>query len=126
MSIQPYSANTYALAKVWFKCSSLNLRVHDINAINSQVKSWLYQDCLEKPSELVLFRDNSDGGLGIFNVKIRSPALLIRAFLETSANPKFSHSMYHEVLFRYPILGETTLPNPGYPLFYDQDFFNTI
>ena len=92
----------------------------------SRAKSWLYQDCLEKPSELVLFRVNSDGRLGLFNVKIRSLALLIRAFLETSANPKFSHSMYHEILFRYHILGETTLPNPGYPPFYDQDFFNTI
>ena len=78
LTLRPFSANTYALSKVWFKCSSINLRVQDINTINSQVKGWLYQDCFEKPSETVLYRDSTDGGLGLFNVKIRSLALLIR------------------------------------------------
>ena len=56
LTLRPYSANTYALSKVWFKCSNINLRVQDISAINSQVKSWVYQDCLEKNNELVLYR----------------------------------------------------------------------
>ena len=126
ITLRPYSANAYALAKVWFKCSSVNLRLQDINFINSQVKSWLYQDCLEKPSELILFRESKDGGLGLFSVKIRSLALLIRSFLETSINPLFRHNLYHEILFRYHILGDTSIPNPGYPPFYDKTFFETI
>ena len=126
ITLRPYSANNYALSKVWFKCSSVNLRTQDITNINSQVKSWLYQDCLEKPSELVLYRDSKAGGLGLFNVKIRSQALLIRAFLETSAHPTFRHSLYHEVLYRYHVLGEDSLPNPGHPPYYDQAFFETI
>ena len=83
LTIRPFSANSYALSKVWFKCSA----IQDINTINSQVKGWLYQDCFEKPSEIVLFRDTVDGGLGLFNVKIRALALLIRAFLETAVHP---------------------------------------
>ena len=126
LTLRPFSANTYALSKVWFKCSSVNLRNQDIDSINSQVKSWLYQDCLEKPSELVLYRNTEAGGLGLFNVKIRSLALLIRSFLETASNPKFRHSLLHEVLFRYHVLGETCLPNPGFLPYYDQNFFNTI
>ena len=126
LTLRPFSANTYALSKVWFKCSSVNLRNQDIDTINSQVKSWLYQDCLEKPSELVLYRDIHDGGLGLFHVRIRSLSLLIRSFLETSCNPSFRHSLLHEVLFRYHVLGETSLPNPGFLPYYDQTFFNTI
>ena len=126
LTLRPYTANTYALSKVWFKCSSLNLRAQDISTINSQVKSWLYQDCLEKPSELILYRKPEDGGLGLLNVKIRSLALLIRSFLETSTNPIFRHSLFHEILFRYHVLGEVSLPNPGFPPFYDREFFAVI
>ena len=126
LTLRPYSANTYVMSKVWFKCSSMNLRVQDITSINSSVKSWLYQDCFEKPSELVLYRSPQDGGLGLFNVKMRSLACLIRTFLETAANPMFRHSLYHEVLFRYHVLGEVSLPNPGIPPYYDKEFFATI
>ena len=126
ITLRSYSANTYALSKVWFKCSTVNLRAQDITAINSQVKSWLYQDCLEKPSELALFRNSADGGLGLFCVKTRSLALLIRTFLETSVDPRFRHSLYHQVLFRYHVQQDTYIPNPGYPPYYDKFFFETI
>ena len=39
LSQRPWSANCYALSKVWFKCSSIDLRQLDITAINSKVKS---------------------------------------------------------------------------------------
>ena len=126
LTLRPYSANTFALSKVWFKCSCVNLRIQDINVITSQVKSWLYQDCLEKPSELVLYRNSADGGLGLFHVQIRSLALLIRSFLETSANPKFRHSLYHEVMYRYHVLDDDSVPNPGLTQYYDQHFFSIL
>ena len=126
LTLRPYSANTYVLSKVWFKCSSLNLRVQDISTINSSIKSWLYQDCLEKPSELVQFRQPKDGGLGLFNVAIRSMACLIRTFLETATNPNFRHILFHELLYRFHVLGETSLPDPGVTPYYDQLFFETI
>ena len=123
LTLRPYSANTYALSKVWFKCSSINLRTQDIDTITSQVKSWLYQDCFEKPSELVLHRDSHAGGLGL---KTRSLALLIRSFMETACHPAFRHNLLHEILFRYHVLGEESLPNPGFLPYYDEDFFSTI
>ena len=126
ITTRPYSANTFALSKVWFKCSSINLRLCDITKINSQVKSWLYQDCFEKPSEITLYRDSRDGGLGLHHVRLRAQALLIRSFIETAANPQFRHSLYHEILFRYHVLGEHTLPDPGLSPYYDKDFFATI
>jgi hypothetical protein len=126
ISQRPYSANCYALSKVWFKCCVVNLRVQDINSINSMIKSWLYQDLLLKPSELVLFRKTDDGGLGLLNVKVRAMSLLIRTSLETAANPTFNHSLFHEQLYRYHVLKEHSLPDPGYTPYYDRDFFNLI
>ena len=125
LTLRPYSANTYALSKVWFKCSSVNLRVQDINVINTQVKSWLYQDCFEKPSELVLYRQAEDGGLGLFHVQLRSLALMIRSFLETTVHPYFRHSLFEQLLYRYHVLGEDSLPDPGLTPYYDKKFFET-
>ena len=87
ISIRSYSANTYALSKVWFKCSSINLRMQDINMINGQVKFWLYQDCPEKPSALILYRQSDQGGPGLLSVKVMALALLIRTFLEFLFTP---------------------------------------
>ena len=123
---RPFSANCYALSKVWFKCCTVNLRVQDITAITSQIKSWLYQDLLLKPSELVLYRSGDDGGLGLLNVKIRSLALLVRTFLETAVNPSFRHSLFHEQLFCFHVMGENSLPDPGFTPYYDKEFFDLI
>ena len=113
LTMRPHSANTYALSKVWFKCNCINLRVCDYATITSQVKQWLYQDLLQKPSELALHRTFQDGGLGLFNVKIRAHALLIRAFLETAMHPGFRHQLLHEILYKYHVMGDTFLPDPG-------------
>ena len=126
LSQRAFSANCYALSKVWFKCSVVNLRVQDQNFITSQLKSWLYQDLLVKPSELVLYRDTKDGGLGLMHVSTRGLALLIRTFLETYIHPAFRHSLFHEHLYRYHVMGEHSLPDPGYTPYYNRDFFNVI
>ena len=60
------------------------------------------------------------------NIRIRSLALLLKTFMETAAHPHFRHSQYHETLFRYHVLEETSLPDPGYPPYYDQQFFDHI
>ena len=86
----------------------------------------LYQYLLVIPSELVLFRRAEDGGLGLLNVKIRSLALLVRTFLETSINPNFRHSLFHEQLFRFHVMGENSLPDPGFTPYYDREFFDLI
>ena len=126
LSQRAFSANCYALSKVWFKCSVVNLRVQDQLSITSQIKSWLYQDMLIKPSELVLYRGTELGGLGLINVNIRSMALLVRSFLETSINPNFRHSLFHEHLYRYHVMSEHSLPDPGFTPYYDREFFELI
>ena len=66
------------------------------------------------------------GGLGVHNVKLKALAGLIRTFLETACHPQFQSSLFHSLLFRYHVLEDQTIANPGYPPFYNIDFFNTI
>ena len=70
LTMRPWSVNSYVLllSKVWFRCGTVDLRVCDIAAITSSVKSWLYADLLEKPAETVMGRPHSHGGLGVFSV----------------------------------------------------------
>ena len=126
LTMRPWSVNTYALSKVWFRCGSVDLREGDISAISKSFKSWLYADLFEKPSEAVMCRPVSHGGLGVNSVRYKAKATLIRTFLETSVNPKFRHSLLHTTMFKYHVLGHTTVPNPGFPPYYPPSFFDTI
>ena len=123
---RPWSANCYALSKVWFRCYSIDLRLLDVSAINSKVKSWLYADQLIKPEEKVLFRPVQYGGLGLLSVQVRAQACLFKSFLETAANPNFQQNLYHATLFKYYVLGDRTLPDPGLPPYYPASFFSTL
>ena len=78
---RPHSLNSFCLSKVWFRCSSINLRVSDFQKITSTIKTWLYADQLEKPQDHVLARQRQQGGLGILHVQCKTLSLLIRSFL---------------------------------------------
>ena len=125
LTCRPWSVNCYALSKVWFKCHTVDLRVADINSITSKIKSWLYQDQLEKPEEMVIYRPINAGGLGLHNVSCKAKASLIRTFLETAVNPSFSHSLYHSLLFRAHVLKDDTV-SVCTPPYYSDSFFKSI
>ena len=101
-----WSLNTYALSKVWFKAKSVDLRVADIKNITSSCKSWLYQDMLLKPEEMLLHRPPSYGGLGLHSVKCKALAGFISTFMQTAANPRFQPSLLHNLLYRKHVLLE--------------------
>jgi hypothetical protein len=127
LSSRPWSLNTFALTKVWFKCHTVDLRITDISSITSKIKSWLYQDQLEKPEEMILFRPIKMGGLGLHNVRIKALASLIRTFLETSVNPSFLHNMYRTILFRVYVLQDDSISSPPpMPPYYSVSFFNSF
>ena len=73
-----------------------------------------------------MYRPPSYGGLGVHNVLLKAQAGLIKSFLETATNSTFRQSLFHSVLFRYHVLGDTSLTNPGFPPFYSANFFSQI
>ena len=123
---RPFSLNTYCLSKVWFRTSSVDLRVGDITAITKKIKSYCYQDLYQKPSEVLLYRPAEQGGLGLHHVASKAKANLITTFLQTATSKTFQQSLYHSWLYRYHVLGHTELTNPGIPPYYAGDFFNVI
>ena len=127
LTMRPWSVNCYVLSKVWFKCGTVDLRVSDLAASKTSVKSWLYADLWEKPlSEAVMCRPPSHGGLGVASVQFKARALLIRTFLETAAIPKFRHSLLHSLLYRFHVLDDHSIPDPGFPPYYPPEFFAMI
>ena len=111
LTSRPWSLNSFALSKIWFKCHTVDLRMTDTSSITSKVKSWLYQDQLEKPEEMVLHRPIQMGGLGLHNVTCKAKASLVKTFLETAIHPSFHHSLYHTLLYRAHVLNDDTISN---------------
>ena len=115
LTMRSWSLNTYCMSKIWFRTHNVDLRVVDVNKIKSSIKSWLYGDMLLKPEEMIMSRSASVGGLGVHNVALKSLAGLISTFLETACNPKYRRSLYHSNLFRFHVLEDKSIPDPGFP-----------
>ena len=122
---RPWSLNSFAMSKVWFRCHTVDLRILDVTNLTSKVKSWLFQDVLEKPGEPVLYRPIERGGLGLHNILVKSKASLIRTFLETAVNPLYSRNLYHSLLFKAFVLLDNTVSISA-PPYFSPAFFETI
>ena len=77
LTLRPWSVNCYVLSKAWFNCGSVDLRVKDVRAINSSIKSWIHGNLPVKPAENVMWRPALKGGLNVINVKYKALATLI-------------------------------------------------
>ena len=126
LSLRSSSLNSYCLSKVWFKCPSMNLRECYFTKISAALKSWLFQDQLEKPEDFVLYRRRSEGGLGLIHTQCKSLSFFIRSFMETASNPAFIRNLYHEALFKWHVLGDRSIIHPGTTPYYNTEFFNII
>jgi hypothetical protein len=126
LTMRPFSINTYCMSKLWFKCSSIDLRLGDIKKINSDVKSWLFADQLEYPEEFVLYRPRYSGGLGLINVKYKAMAEQIRSFLETAINPSFITNSYDQALFKWHIEDNRDIPPPKKNPYLSEEIFAHI
>ena len=122
-----HSLNSYGLSKIWFRTNSVDLRASDVNFIPTKCRSYICQDLLQKPSEIVLFRAADLGGLGLHHVESKATAHLISTFLQTAANPRYISSQFRVSLFQCHVLEEVeVVPNPGFTPYYTKDFFNII
>ena len=116
---RPFSINTYCTSKVWFRTGSVDLRVADVTAITRKLKSYVYQDLFQKPSEVLLYRRVEERGLGMLHVQSKAQAHLISTFIQTAASSKYRPSLFHTWLYRFQVLGDNKLPDPGYTPYYD-------
>ena len=115
LSSRLWSLNCYSFSKLWYKTSCLDIRAGDTDAITSSAKGWLYQDMLIKSQEMMLYRSPDFERLGLFNVKSRSMAILIHNFLLQAVCPMFPTNYYLNTLFRWHVLDDRTVAEPGRP-----------
>ena len=81
---------------------------------------------LLKPPEMMMYRPVELGGLGVHNVKVRATAMLIHTFLAQAISPRFPTNHYLNSLYRWHVLDDKTLPDPGRPPHYSPKFFAII
>ena len=122
LNLRPHSINCYALSKLQYRFNVIDPRVSDNKSFLSQSKAFLYADLLEKPEELILYRDVGDGGLGMYHIQSRAAAALTSTFLQTALNPNFKRNHYHNTLYCHYVLGES-LSAPPIPPHFKGDFF---
>ena len=53
-------------------------------------------------------------------------AMLIHTFLAQAISPSFSNNQYHKYLYKWHVLDEKDIPDPGRPPFYSTTFFSII
>ena len=123
---RPYSINSFCISKICFRSASINLREGDFKAMNSQIKSWVFADQLESPEEIILYRSRAHGGLGLTHVKWKATAELIRSFLETALIKNFQLNSFHVAQFRWNVLFQHDIPNPGNCPYLTGDMFTLI
>ena len=87
-----------------YRCNVIDLRIADIKQFNSTAKSYIYADLLERPNELILYRDIKYGGLGLYHIQLRAKAALIATFLQSVCKPTFIRNHYHNALYRHYVL----------------------
>ena len=104
----------------------MDMRVGDSSAITSSVKSWLFQDMMEKPQEMVTYRQVELGELGVHCVRTRSMAMLINTFLAQAICPRFNNNQYLNQLYKWHVLEDRDIPFPGKPPYYSTTFFQFI
>ena len=80
----------------------------------------------EKPSETLLFRPASLGGLGLNHIGCKALASRLTSFLQTAANSCFQTSTFHSALYRYYCCNDDSLGIPALPPYYPDSFFKLI
>ena len=126
LTSRPWSLNSFCLSKIWYRLGCLEVKAGDLDKIVSSMKSWLYQDSILKPPENVLYRAPQDGGLGLHHTKTRAQALLIHTFLCQAISPRYSRNNYLYSLYRWHVLQDRDMKNPGRPPYYSESFFSLI
>ena len=52
-----------------YKCNTMDPRIGDLKIFNKMVKTFIHAELMEKPEELVLYRDIEEGGLGLIHIQ---------------------------------------------------------
>ena len=75
------TVNSLMLSRWWFNGQTVKIDQDACRKILNQMKTYIYQQCDEKPKECVSFRPTQSGGLGLHHPFIKHKALIIKNML---------------------------------------------
>ena len=67
-AVPPKSLITFAISKVWYRSTAIDIKCGDISQIESNLKSLLYQGTFEKAEIEILYKIIDEGGLGLTKI----------------------------------------------------------
>ena len=73
-----YYVNTYLFSKLWFTAQFCKLDEKMLKKLLSKALAFIYGGENERPVNSVNFRNNAEGGLGLFHPVVKARALLIK------------------------------------------------
>lgn len=73
----------------------------------------MFADQYEKPKDISKYRSRTEGGLGMHHIECKADAMLCKTFMELACSSIFKRSLLFNSIFRYYILENTDLPDPG-------------
>ena len=90
----------------FYRCGVTCLKAADIQKMQSALKQFICQELLQKPSEVLLYREKCEGGLELVNVTARAYANVIKNFLDLSHSQSKNTSLYMNAVYRAHVLEE--------------------
>ena len=123
---RPYAANMYVMSKLCYKAAILDLRCKDLRAIQSSIKSWIFQDMLLKPRESILHRDAVDGGMGLLHVQTRCQAVLAKTFVDQGHTAAPCDNLFLKSLYRAHIIEDLDKSCAKRPQYFPASLFAII
>ena len=124
---KPYTANIFLLSKISYRSGVTCLKASDIQKMQTALKQWICQELLQKPSEVLLYREKCEGGLELVNVTARAYANVIKNFLDLSHSQSKNTSLYMNAVFRAHVLEEEDMKKVvKKPTFFTQLVYDSI
>ena len=73
-----HTLNSNVLSKVWFRTSSIPLRVQDVQGITRSMKAWMLKDQFNRNiSDQIVYRPIEQGRLGLYHIQSRAESHLL-------------------------------------------------
>ena len=93
--LRPNIVNTYLFSNIWYYASVIDLKVADVNNIQSISNRYVHSNSALRPESIANYVDKKNGGLGVIHVKSKATALLIKNLIKEA-----EVNLYMNAVFR--------------------------
>ena len=119
--LRPHIVNTYLFSNIWYCASVIDLKVTDVNSIQSMSNKYIHSNSALRPEAISNYANKRTGGLGTIHVKSKATAILIKNVLNDA-----KVNLYMNAVVRKYCDEEDLLPIPSRPPFLTDSLVSCI